>query len=55
MGKLVVWNPEFEDAPEITKEIEDGYQIIGVSLTTNQSGQITWMNFLIWPENQPIL
>ena len=45
-------NPAFsEDVPK--KAIDAGYELIGVSLTVESGG--SWLNFLLWPENQPIV
>jgi len=45
-------NPAFlEDVPK--KAIDAGYELIGVSVTVDSGG--SWLNFLLWPENQPIV
>ena len=36
-----------EDVPK--KEIDAGYELIGVSLTINSHG--SWLNFLLMPQN----
>ena len=47
-----IFNPAFTQVvPQ--KEIDAGYELIGVSLTVDSSG--SWLNFLLWPENRPFV
>ena len=51
IDSMNMFNPTFEEnVPKQT--IETGYELIGVSLTIESGG--AWLNFLLWPENQPI-
>ena len=51
IDSMYMFNPAFEEnVPKQT--IETGYELIGVSLTIESGG--AWLNFLLWPENQPI-
>jgi hypothetical protein len=47
-----IYSPVFpEKVPR--KLIEAGYELIGVSLTIDRNG--SWLNFVLWPENQPVV
>ena len=37
-----------------TVNVDDGFSIIGVSLTTDSDACITWVNFLLWPDIRQI-
>ena len=52
ISSLCFYNPVIkEDVPK--KEIDAGYELIGVSLTIDSTG--SWINFLLWPQHQPIV
>jgi len=52
-GSMFFYNvPIFEEMGEVRKEIEAGYELIGIRLYTNTNG--LWFNFLLWPSAQEI-
>ena len=41
----------FPNVGEVSKTFKPGYELIGVCLYTNDAGEVTWFDFLTWPEN----
>jgi hypothetical protein len=45
-------NPVYTGTEAIKKQIDPGFELIGMELTVDSTG--SWINFILWPEKQPI-
>ena len=41
----------FNQMETVSCTIQEGHVLIGVAVTTDKQGYVTWVNFLTWPEN----
>ena len=55
VGQHELITEQFGEIEPCIKPIEAGQQLIGVSVTQEEDGTISWVNYLLWPEGKAIL
>lgn len=52
MGVTYFYSQQFLEQGFSKKQVDIGYELLGVSLSADGEGYITWVNFLLWPEGR---
>lgn len=55
IGHHRFWSPAFSMDAEMKLTIDKGLELIGASVTTDENGFITWINYLTWPTDRPFV
>ena len=45
----------FNQMETVSRSIDDGMHLIGVSVTMDKAGYVTWVNFMLWPESKQLI